>query len=109
VFFDWDKANLTPEATSTLDNAIQAYANCNSIPVMLAGHADASGKPKYNMALSARRNTAVRGYLNSHGIADAAIASQAFGESKLPVPTADGVREIQNRRVEITYGPGSGN
>jgi len=25
------------------------------------------------------------------------------------VDTADGVRELQNRRVEITYGPGSGN
>ena len=37
-----------------------------------------------------------------------AISSQAFGESNPRVPTADGVRELQNRRVEITYGPGSG-
>ncbi|MDB5723485.1 MAG: autotransporter protein, partial [Novosphingobium sp.] len=40
---------------------------------------------------------------------DGAITSQAFGETNPRVPTADGVRELQNRRVEITYGPGSGN
>ena len=36
------------------------------------------------------------------------ITSSAFGETNLRVQTADGVREVQNRRVEITYGPGSG-
>jgi outer membrane protein OmpA-like peptidoglycan-associated protein len=38
-----------------------------------------------------------------------AITGKAFGEANPRVPTADGVRELQNRRVEITYGPGSGN
>jgi outer membrane protein OmpA-like peptidoglycan-associated protein len=36
------------------------------------------------------------------------ISSEAFGEGRPRVETADGVRELQNRRVEITYGPGSG-
>jgi len=76
---------------------------------MLAGYTDRSGTPKYNLGLSARRNTSVHGYLNAHGIADAAISSHAYGEANPRVPTADGVRELQNRRVEITYGPGSGN
>jgi outer membrane protein OmpA-like peptidoglycan-associated protein len=60
------------------------------------------------MGLSQRRNASVRTYLTSHGIPDGAITSQAFGETMPRVPTADGVREPQNRRVEITYGPGSG-
>ena len=76
---------------------------------MLAGYADRSGNPRYNQGLSERRNTAVRGYLSSHGIPDGSVSSQAFGESNNRVPTADGVRELQNRRVEISYGPGSGN
>ena len=50
----------------------------------------------------------VRGYLTGRGIPDGAITSQGFGENNPRVPTADGVRELQNRRVEITYGPGSG-
>jgi len=108
IFFDWNKADVTPESTATLDSAVAAYANCASVPVVLAGYADRSGSPKYNIALSGRRNTAVQAYLTSHGIAAASISTQAFGEEKLPVPTADGVKEIQNRRVEITFGPGSG-
>jgi outer membrane protein OmpA-like peptidoglycan-associated protein len=75
---------------------------------MLAGYTDRSGSPKYNLGLSQRRNTEVRSYLTTHGIPDGAITSQAFGEANPRVPTADGVRELQNRRVEITYGPGSG-
>ena len=93
VFFDWDKSDITPEAATILDSAITAYGNCNSVPIMLAGHTDRSGTPKYNMGLSSRRNDSVRAYLSSHGIPDGAISSQAFGETQPRVPTADGVRE----------------
>jgi len=108
VFFDWDKSDITPEAASILDSAVTAYANCANVPIMLAGYADRSGTPKYNQGLSERRNASVRAYLSSRGIADGAITGQGFGENNPRVPTADGVRELQNRRVEITYGPGSG-
>jgi OmpA-OmpF porin, OOP family len=109
VFFDWDKSNLLPAATSVLDNAVSQYANCGNARVMLAGHADKSGSNQYNVGLSQRRNTAVRGYLESKGIPGGVIATEALGESAPLVQTADGVREPQNRRVEVTYGPGSGN
>jgi outer membrane protein OmpA-like peptidoglycan-associated protein len=108
VFFEWDSADVTPDAASILDNAVSAYANCGNAQVMLAGHADKSGSPKYNVGLSERRNTSVRAYLSSKGIPDGVISSEAFGEARPRVETADGVRELQNRRVEITYGPGSG-
>ena len=49
-----------------------------------------------------------RAYLEGKGIPSGIISTQAFGESAPRVDTADGVRELQNRRVEITYGPGSG-
>ena len=75
---------------------------------MLAGHTDTSGSTQYNMGLAQRRNSSVRDYLSARGIPDGRISSEAFGESQLRVPTADGVRELQNRRVEVTYGPGSG-
>jgi outer membrane protein OmpA-like peptidoglycan-associated protein/opacity protein-like surface antigen len=108
VFFEWDKSDITPEAASILDNAVSQYANCGSAQVMLAGHADRSGAPKYNVALSQRRADAVKAYMVAHAIPDSVISEQAFGESKPRVDTADGVREVQNRRVEITYGPASG-
>ncbi|MEY3703184.1 MAG: hypothetical protein RLZZ561_804, partial [Pseudomonadota bacterium] len=108
VFFEWDKSDVTAEASSILDNAVTAYADCGQAQVMLAGHADKSGTPKYNMGLSERRNASVRTYLEGKGVPAGVIATQAFGESAPRVETADGVRELQNRRVEITYGPGSG-
>jgi len=109
VFFDWDKADITPEAATILNNAVTAYGYCNNVPIMLAGYTDRSGSPQYNLELSARRNASVRAYLVNQGIPDSVITSKAFGEANPRVPTADGVRELQNRRVEITYGPGSGN
>lgn len=111
VFFDHNKSTITPEAASILDNAISAYQNCNNAQVMLAGFADRSGNPKYNIGLSQRRADAVKAYMGAHSIPQNVITTQAFGEdpAHLRVQTADGVREVQNRRVEITYGPGAGN
>lgn len=106
VFFDWDKADITPEAASILDNAIGAYGNCASVPIMLGGHADRSGPARYNLGLAQRRNGSVRDYLSAHGVPDADIAAEAFGENQPLVPTADEVREPQNRRVEIEFGSG---
>ena len=109
VFFDWDKSDISAEASNILDNAVTAYGNCPSVPIMLAGYTDSSGTPHYNMGLAERRDQSVQGYLTSHGISAGAISSHAYGEANQRVPTADGVRELQNRRVEISYGPGAGN
>ncbi|AKM08130.1 flagellar motor protein MotB [Pelagerythrobacter marensis] len=108
VFFEFDKSNITPEAATILDNAVSAYTSCGTAAVMLAGHTDRAGSARYNMGLAERRNASVRSYLAGRGVPGARISSEAFGESQPRVPTADGVRELQNRRVEITYGPGSG-
>jgi OOP family OmpA-OmpF porin len=108
VFFDWDKSDITPEAASILDNAISNYQNCGNAQVMLAGHADRSGAASYNVGLSQRRADSVKAYMTARGIGAGVISTEAFGESKPRVETADGVRELQNRRVEVTYGPGSG-
>lgn len=108
VFFNWDESDITPETANILDTAISSYADCGMASIMLAGHADRSGTPKYNVGLSERRNAAVRAYITERGVPDERVTNEAFGESSPAIPTADGVRELQNRRVEITYGPGSG-
>jgi len=108
VFFDFDKSDVTPEASNILSNAVTAYANCGTARVMLAGHTDTSGSARYNLGLAERRNMAVRSYMTGRGVPASQIGGEAFGETQPRVPTADGVREAQNRRVEVTYGPGSG-
>lgn len=108
VFFDFDRSDISPEASNILNNAATAYSNCGMARVMLAGHTDTSGSAQYNQGLAERRNAAVQSYLAGRGVPSGQIRGQAFGESQPRVPTADGVREAQNRRVEVTYGPGSG-
>jgi len=104
VFFDWDRSVITPEAAAILDRAADQYAATGQTSVTLAGHADKSGKPDYNVALSQRRADAVKSYMTGKGVAAGVISTEAFGESRPLVDTADGVREPQNRRVEITFG-----
>ncbi|GAA3695326.1 hypothetical protein GCM10022268_02500 [Sphingomonas cynarae] len=108
VFFEWNKSDITPEAASILDNAVTQYQSCGSAQVQLAGYTDTSGAASYNQGLSQRRADAVKAYMSSRSIPDSVITTSAFGETNLRVQTADGVREVQNRRVEITYGQGAG-
>jgi hypothetical protein len=101
VFFDWDRSNLSAQAMATIGQAAAAYKANGSARITAIGNTDTSGPPDYNMALSLRRAEAVKGALIQNGIPAAAIETVGRGETNLLVPTADGVREPQNRRVEI--------
>ncbi len=103
VFFEWDKADLTPEAKQTIAQAAADAKQGNVARIRATGHADRSGPEPYNMRLSMRRATAVKGELVRLGLADKDIALVAKGETEPLVPTPDGVREPQNRRVEIVF------
>lgn len=101
VFFDWDRADLTDRARQIIAEAAAAAPSVNTTRIEVAGHADRSGSPQYNQRLSERRANNVAAELVRRGIARNLIAISAFGETRPLVPTADGVREPQNRRVEI--------
>ena len=101
VFFDWDRSNLSAQAMNTIQQAAQAYKTRGSARVTATGHTDTSGPDAYNMALSLRRANAVKNALVSEGVPASAIQVVGRGEQALLVQTGDGVREPQNRRVEI--------
>jgi OOP family OmpA-OmpF porin len=101
VFFDWDRADLSAQAMSTLRQVSDAYKQRGSARVTATGHADKSGPEAYNMALSLRRANVVKNALVGNGVPATAISVVGRGESQPLVQTADGVREPQNRRVEI--------
>jgi outer membrane protein OmpA-like peptidoglycan-associated protein len=108
VFFDANSDKISPQGAAILDNVVAAYQSCGQAQVMIAGHTDRKGREQYNVGLSQRIAGNVRSYLAGHGIPDGVMTTQAFGESRPLVETKDGVSEPQNRRVEITFGPGSG-
>ena len=101
VFFDWDRSNLSQQAMSTIQQAANAYKTKGNARITATGHTDKSGPENYNMALSLRRANSVKDALVANGVPATAIAVVGRGESQPLVPTADGVREPQNRRVEI--------
>ena len=101
VFFDWNRADLTDRASQIIAEAATARTTVRSTRIEVSGHADRSGSDAYNQALSMRRAEAVAAELTRRGVPRADMVIQAFGESRPLVPTADGVREPQNRRVEI--------
>jgi len=102
IFFDWDRADITPEAAAILDRAAEQFMATGQARVQLDGYTDRSGTRSYNQGLSERRAENARAYLVGRGIPEGVMTAQGFGEDRPLVETADGVREPQNRRVEIT-------
>lgn len=105
VFFDWDKADITPEASAIIKTAAANANEMSVVRLVLTGHADTSGPQGYNMALSKRRADVVSAAFANMGFKQGEISVLAKGETEPLVATGDGVREPQNRRVEIVMMP----
>jgi len=106
VFFDFDKSGLTPEARTIVDQAAAGAEAGKVTRIELTGHTDTVGSDAYNLRLSERRAETVAAELEKKGIPAGEIAIFAKGKHSPLVPTADGVKEPQNRRVEIVYNEG---
>lgn len=101
VFFEWD--NPVPPATEAqqvVDFIAANYQICNWGDLTVVGHADKSGGNSYNMRLSEARAGNFADMLRP-AVPNANITVEFRGEEEPRVPTEDGVRELQNRRVEI--------
>lgn len=104
VFFAWDQADLSPVAMTVLEQVREDFERGRPVRLVIAGHADRSGPDAYNLGLSERRARNVAEALADRGVPGDALQVEWYGETRPRVPTADGVREPQNRRVEIVFG-----
>jgi iron complex outermembrane receptor protein len=101
VFFDFDKSDVTEAAAQVIAAAAESVKAGNVTTITVTGHTDTVGTARYNQALSERRAAAVKKALVADGVAGGEITTIGVGKTGLLVPTADGVREPQNRRAEI--------
>lgn len=101
VFFDWNLDTPLPEAGATISQLAGLRTSCGWTSFKVIGHTDKSGTDIYNNGLSMRRAANVAAIMGQAGIASGDVTTEALGESQSLVETADGVREAQNRRVEI--------
>jgi OmpA-OmpF porin, OOP family len=103
VFFDWDRADITPAGHGVVQQAANAYKAGGSVRIQVTGYTDLSGSAGYNQRLSVRRANNVATELAGLGVARSDMTISGRGEADPRVPTPQGVREPQNRRVEIVF------
>ncbi len=103
VFFNLNSSLLTNDAKDILRDVAEGMSRPGVTRIELTGHADTTGTDEYNMWLSQKRADSVKAFLTGLGFDGNSISTMAKGERNLLVPTADGVLEPQNRRVEIVY------
>jgi OOP family OmpA-OmpF porin len=108
VYFEFDRANLTPDARQVVQQAAQNAKAGNATSIVATGHTDTVGTASYNLELSKRRAAAVRAELIRDGVPAGEISTNGVGENDLAVQTGPDVNEPRNRRVEVTVqGPGT--
>ncbi len=105
IFFGWGEPRIDQDAAAILDIAAAAYLQAPGGAILIAGHSDRSGAAGANRRAAAARAEAVRRYLTGRGISADLVSTVNNGEDQPLIATADGVREPQNRRVEITFAP----
>ncbi|QCE32371.1 OmpA family protein [Acetobacteraceae bacterium] len=108
VFFDWNSTALTPRAREIIGLAARNSTNVQYTKILVKGYSDTSGEtikggPSYNDNLSYRRADNVKAELVHDGVAAGLVSVKGLGATNLLMPTGPGVRDAQNRRVEINF------
>jgi peptidoglycan-associated lipoprotein len=108
VFFAVDQATLSPEATAVIDAQVGWLQANPGMPILVEGHADERGTREYNLALGARRASAVRNHMVARGIPDARVSTITFGRERPVATCSDESCFTQNRRAVtvVTGAPG---
>jgi OOP family OmpA-OmpF porin len=102
VNFDFDRSEIRPEFTGTLNQVAEQLQQQPEADVFLVGHADAIGDPQYNIGLGERRAESVAEYLTARGVEPDRLVLQTRGEAE-PIATNETPEgRAQNRRVEIS-------
>ncbi|HEY6259434.1 MAG TPA: OmpA family protein [Xanthobacteraceae bacterium] len=109
ALFDFDKANLRPDAEATLKAALPEIAKATGRPARVEGHTDGKGSDAYNMKLSEARGRTVRDWLGANGAIPLSTPIKAYGKrvpiapNTMPDGSDDPEGRQKNRRVEIVF------
>ena len=99
VFFETDSVEFTSAAVATLNRQVQWLQQYPRYTFVIEGHADERGTREYNIALGARRATAVRDYFVARGIAANRMRTISYGKER-PVAVCNDIScWSQNRRA----------
>jgi len=105
VYFDYDKADLTPESMNALQKQAAWLQRYPTVTVVIEGHSDERGTREYNLALGARRATAVKTFLMTSGVNAARLETVSYGKERPSCITSGEECWHQNRRAVSTVKP----
>ena len=103
VYFGFDSAVVTPTSVTSLRELVGHFRAEGFSRLVVVGHADRAGTDAYNQVLSDRRASSVAEEIRRYGVAPVVVRTEAAGELRPAVVTADGVPEPRNRRAEIVF------
>jgi peptidoglycan-associated lipoprotein len=102
IFYDFDKADIRPDAAIELDKLVETLNDNPKITIELSSHTDSRGKDAYNQVLSQKRAQSAVDYIISKGIRKDRITARGYGESQPVIKNAKTEEEFQkNRRTEF--------
>lgn len=101
VFFEFDKATLTPFTILMLNDVVAALRHEPDKVVTIIGHTDSRGTNTYNQQLSVDRAKATRASLVDSGIDPDRVSLRAMGEDQPVASNTSAEGRANNRRVEI--------
>ena len=108
VLFAVDQSTLSFEAQQVLDGQAQWLLSNGEYSALIEGHADEQGTREYNLALGARRASAVQNYLISKGVAPGRIRTISYGKERPIEICSDELCYSKNRRAVTVITAGSG-
>lgn len=106
IFYDYNSAELTPEAQKELNQLVKVLKEYPSMKIHLSSYTDSRGEADYNMDLSTKRSSSAAIYLFTNGIDETRVQFIGMGENKLINGCVDGVecsedQHQENRRTEV--------
>ncbi len=106
VLFAVDQSTLSPTARTTLDGQANWLLDNQSYNILVEGHADEQGTREYNLALSAKRASAVQQYLVARGVSAARIKTIPYGKERPIEICSDESCYAKNRRAVTVLNAG---
>jgi len=101
LHFERGKAALDASSKALLDRLVAAVNGCPQASLRIAGHADAAGRARGNLALSRHRARSVASYLTNKGIDAGRLEAVGYGETRPVAPNDSRANRAKNRRIEV--------
>lgn len=102
LFFETETTKLVAESKAAISDIFAAIKKRGAIRINISGHTDSAGSDQFNETLARNRANSIRDLLIQGGVSQDRMIVTSHGKGNPLIPTADGVHEPRNRRVEVT-------